>query len=255
MLRSDAANIPRASAKKGRLFEQTDAGVPWEDPPADLHEALQRSYRLGMQQVWSEVLGLARLVGETKPCNVMEIGTNRGGLFYLLCYLSHPEGKKISSDIPSAATTPERSGLLRRFPGEIHELVMDSHTLEARDAAEAALAGEKLDVLFIDGDHSYAGVRQDYYLYRDLVRPGGLIGFHDIKETELNAVHGIEVSRFWNEVKDDTAIEFRAPPGETHLPEGHWDWCLERANKERLPADWAGIGFLVARDPGAADGA
>ena len=36
-----------------------------------------------------------------------------------------------------------------------------------------------LDVLFIDGDHSYGGVRNDYDLYRNFVKPGGLIAFHD----------------------------------------------------------------------------
>ena len=34
-----------------------------------------------------------------------------------------------------------------------------------------------LDLLFIDGDHSYEGVRQDYKMYSKLVRDGGLIAF------------------------------------------------------------------------------
>ena len=44
----------------------------------------------------------------------------------------------------------------------------------------AALAGRKLDVLFIDGDHSYAGVRIDFLSYKQFVREGGTIAFHDI---------------------------------------------------------------------------
>ena len=43
-----------------------------------------------------------------------------------------------------------------------------------------ALAGRPLDVLFIDGDHSYDGVASDFAAYGPLVRQGGLIGFHDI---------------------------------------------------------------------------
>ena len=37
-----------------------------------------------------------------------------------------------------------------------------------------------MDFLFIDGDHSYEGVKRDFADYAPLVRPGGLIAFHDI---------------------------------------------------------------------------
>jgi predicted O-methyltransferase YrrM len=53
--------------------------------------------------------------------------------------------------------------------------------------------------LFIDGDHSYEGVKKDFEMYSPLVAEGGLIAFHDI------AVHtkftGCEVDRLWNEIK------------------------------------------------------
>jgi hypothetical protein len=35
------------------------------------------------------------------------------------------------------------------------------------------------DILFIDGDHSYSGVKTDYEMYKDVVKPGGIIVFHD----------------------------------------------------------------------------
>lgn len=41
------------------------------------------------------------------------------------------------------------------------------------------LGENMIDFLFIDGDHSYQGVKGDYLLYEKLVRPGGLIVFHD----------------------------------------------------------------------------
>lgn len=39
--------------------------------------------------------------------------------------------------------------------------------------------GTKFDLIFIDGDHSYVGVKRDIALTRNLVPPGGLIAFHD----------------------------------------------------------------------------
>lgn len=47
-----------------------------------------------------------------------------------------------------------------------------------RKAFEAA--GGPVDMVFIDGDHSFAGVLCDWLLYHKLVRPGGIVAFHDI---------------------------------------------------------------------------
>ena len=57
----------------------------------------------------------------------------------------------------------------------------------------AALGGGALDFLFIDGGHDYATVKADYENYAPLVRPGGVIAFHDIQ--------GIaDVNRYWSEL-------------------------------------------------------
>jgi hypothetical protein len=64
-----------------------------------------------------------------------------------------------------------------------------------------------LDILFIDGDHSYEGVKADFLAYSSMVRPGGLIAFHDIVSD--NEARGRAkslawsggVPRFWNELK------------------------------------------------------
>ncbi|MBI4596917.1 MAG: class I SAM-dependent methyltransferase [Candidatus Omnitrophica bacterium] len=41
-------------------------------------------------------------------------------------------------------------------------------------------ASDGVDLLFIDGDHQYHSVLTDWLLYSPLVRPGGLVAFHDI---------------------------------------------------------------------------
>lgn len=38
---------------------------------------------------------------------------------------------------------------------------------------------EHLDLLFIDGDHSYEGVKADWDAYKHLLRPGTTVAFHD----------------------------------------------------------------------------
>ena len=66
---------------------------------------------------------------------------------------------------------------------------------------------EVLDFLFIDGDHSFEGVSKDHQLYSPLVRPGGVIAFHDIVP-DFRTRYGTPTPRnvggvpvFWNELK------------------------------------------------------
>lgn len=37
----------------------------------------------------------------------------------------------------------------------------------------------ELDLFFIDGDHSYEGAKADWELYKDLLKPGAIVIFHD----------------------------------------------------------------------------
>jgi hypothetical protein len=41
-----------------------------------------------------------------------------------------------------------------------------------------------IDMLFIDGEHSYSAVLADWLLYAPLVQPGGLVAFHDCQSTD-----------------------------------------------------------------------
>jgi predicted O-methyltransferase YrrM len=49
-----------------------------------------------------------------------------------------------------------------------------------------------VDILFIDGDHSYSSVALDYAKYEPYVKNGGLILFHDAGSTKC------EVKKFWD---------------------------------------------------------
>ncbi len=76
------------------------------------------------------------------------------------------------------------------------------------------LGDELLDFLFIDGDHSRAGVTQDWNDYRPLVRPSGLIALHDIRDSEYHRVNGCFVHDFWRRLE--------LPKEEIIDPLGYW---------------------------------
>lgn len=55
---------------------------------------------------------------------------------------------------------------------------------------------EPIDVLFIDGDHTYEGVKDDWDNFSPFVKPGGKVFFHDCDDTSP------EVLRLFTEIND-----------------------------------------------------
>lgn len=160
-------------------------------------------------QVDSEITGLLDLATERRVERIVEIGTAQGGTTFLL-----------SRAIPSARWTlsidlrPRHTRVLRFFnrPDRTFHALAGSSISPAVLQRVASLLGEApVDLLFIDGDHSYEGVKSDYAHYRRFVRPGGLIVFHDIVPVADTGaptaghrwVGG--VPKFWQEVRGQGA--------------------------------------------------
>lgn len=181
-----------------------------------------------MTQVRSEILKLGQIVKEAAPHRSLEIGTNYGGTLLLLCTLSPPGAKIISVDLPLGrfgGGYPRRKiPLFRRFPErgqQLHLIRADSHATATKERVVRILGGEPLDYLFLDGDHTYDGVKRDFEMYRPLVRGGGIVALHDVAEHKQEA--DCQVDRFWREVKQRYEHkEFIEEPGQ----------------------GWAGIGVL-----------
>jgi predicted O-methyltransferase YrrM len=157
-------------------------------------------------QVRSEIRRAMEEIEKDKPQYLLEIGTAMGGTFFLLSRAANSHAKLISIDLPGGrwgGGYPFWKTLMFRCmlrPGQTARFIRrSSHDPRSKDFVEAALAGRQLDVLFIDGDHSYEGVKQDFLLYRDLVRPGGLVAFHDIIHHLPQALCAVD--QFWCEVR------------------------------------------------------
>ncbi|MGB7434412.1 MAG: class I SAM-dependent methyltransferase, partial [Candidatus Acidiferrum sp.] len=176
------------------------------DRPADLIAATQNygDGFLGPVQVVSE---LARLLDDVKalhPQTVVEIGTHRGGTLYLWTRFAQSTATLISIDLPrgkfGGGYSPFRIPIYRRFARhhqKLHLLRADSHAPSTLEETKRLLANRPIDLLFIDGDHTYDGVKQDWQLYSPLVRPAGLIVFHDI----AGAYADTNVKTFWDSIK------------------------------------------------------
>lgn len=153
-----------------------------------------------------EITELVRLVQARRPKHILEIGTARGGTLFLLTQSAAPDAQVVSLDLPGGRNGggyPRwKNELYARFASGHRKLTLirgDSHDEASRDRAAQLAGPHGYDLIMIDADHSYAGVKRDFELYRPLLAPGGMIVMHDILVNRFDPE--IEVAPFWQEVK------------------------------------------------------
>lgn len=156
-------------------------------------------------QFKEEILNLAKVYEEHKPAVVLEIGTANGGTLFMHSKLAADNALIISVDLPGGrfgGGYPEwKTPLYKSFAksGDTIELVRaNSHEQSTMDRVKNILGTRKLNYLFIDGDHTYEGVKKDFNLYKTLVKENGIIVFHDVAHHHNSSC---EVDKFWNEIK------------------------------------------------------
>jgi cephalosporin hydroxylase len=145
------------------------------------------------QQVYEEILTLGYWIKGFAPVNILEIGS-KGSTFFIFSKFS--TGKKVAVDIDD-----RRRDLHHFMFGEDFTFfVGDSQTEEMRDKVKDFCP--QYDFIFIDGDHSYNGVKRDFELYKDLLSPRGYAVFHDIDPNHIfkGDRGGGDVWKFWEDL-------------------------------------------------------
>jgi predicted O-methyltransferase YrrM len=176
----------------------------------------------GPQQIETEILGFLDLVAKERPRTVCEIGTANSGTTFLLGQALPTTELLIGIDL-----FIRRRRRLYHFTRRDQAIVLvdgDSGAADTLSAVRRSLGTRPLDLLFIDGDHTLHGVARDFRLYREFVRDGGLIAFHDIVEDSFTR-SGIrtdhwtgDVPVFWRKLKERYVThEFIANPNQDGL--------------------------------------
>lgn len=154
-------------------------------------------------QVRGEIEHLLVKLKGRGPRAMLEIGTYNGGTLFLFSRVLSPDAVMLSLDLPGGdfgGGSPEWwESVMRKFTHhkqEIRFIRADSHSPATLKKLSEMLNGRLLDFLFIDGDHSYEGVKRDFGAYSPLVTDGGLIAHHDVNE---HLEYGVR--KFWDEVK------------------------------------------------------
>jgi predicted O-methyltransferase YrrM len=173
--------------------------------------AVARS-EIGITQQTDEARWLFDRVRALRPRVVVEIGVAYGGTLFLWTRAASADAVLVGLD----ARPVGRLGNLSPFPilcrtfatrRQRIELLMgvDSHDQATVGRLEDVLGGRSIDFLFVDGDHSYDGVREDTALYGPLVREDGLIAFHDVSPRAAPQTEG--TARFWREFASTRSVE------------------------------------------------
>jgi predicted O-methyltransferase YrrM len=201
-----------------------------------------------------ELRAFLEAVHERRPRTVVEIGTAAGGTFYCLSQVADPSALLVSIDFLGGnyggGQTNIECKLFATFgpPTQRFEFLRERSFLQSTlRALRKVLDGRPIDMLFIDGDHSYAAVKSDYEMYHPLVAEDGMIAFHDIIEIPPQAADwqkGNEVSIFWKElapkVRSREIIDLSFPPPQ---------W-----NGEARSRIWPPLGIGLVLDNRAAQG-
>jgi predicted O-methyltransferase YrrM len=170
------------------------------------------------QFTW-EFIELVLAYKALKPKYVVEIGTWHGGSLWFWLRYAAPEAQIVSVDMGPEHWRPAEPDFDAsiwqdwiRPSNDLHVIKGDSKSPEVVDQVKSICP--HIDFLFIDGDHSYEGSRADFESYGPLVRPGGVIAFHDLIPPKDRP--RIQVGRLFREIQQAgyTTRELYSKPGQ-----------------------------------------
>ncbi len=166
---------------------------------------------LKLQQVPEEYAQLLLLLKEKQPKTYLELGIGNGGSFATACFFMQ-ESLSMADAVDCLAYRNMGIGQCEEeIMSFITPLVSKGYDVKFHNATTDNYFKRKIDaygfdIIFIDADHSYEGVKKDFVNAQKHINDGGLIIFHDIAS---QACPGI--MKIWSEIKSQSqerCIEF-----------------------------------------------
>jgi hypothetical protein len=138
--------------------------------------------------------------------NYLNIGIGKGGSFLTETYIQESLISSIAIDNSSYWQGEQKNSIMDK----INWLTTNTKcSIEFYDSDSTTWLklqspyARKFDVIFVDGDHSYEGVKADYENSIRLLNEEGYIIFHDIASRGCPGV-----VQLWNEIKHKECLEF-----------------------------------------------
>ena len=119
------------------------------------------------------------LPAKTSPLRFVEIGSYAGASLLLLYRALKRRVPVLQGFSVEPGGTPQFYEVLRQIGKEVQHLRLLSSQAIPQLKSFFELDGILPELIFIDGDHTYEGLRRDILDYYSLLIPGGLMVFHD----------------------------------------------------------------------------
>lgn len=154
------------------------------------------------QRDW-ELAQLIEVFKAQQPKYIVEIGSQDGGTLYQWITHAPPGAVIVNIDILENQTDPD--AVLKRWQDWAHKRNdIRLYTFIGRSQSDEAIAFVKermpeINFLFIDGDHRYRGVKQDWINYGSMTN--GVVAFHDLMTPKNGVQDHITVGKLWNEIQ------------------------------------------------------
>lgn len=139
---------------------------------------------------------LALLVKHLDARNIIEVGTSFGESALLFAMNTREDARVRTLDIQNGNPT-----VGSRFRSTAYKHKIQEHCCSLAEL-KSKLSTESFDFIFIDGDHSCRGVLEDSYTAQALLRPGGIICWHDysfrFRHDVVRALDRLRVRENWD---------------------------------------------------------
>lgn len=164
-------------------------------------------YKTNCSQIEGELAPFLDLLQRENVTRFLEVGSRFGGSLWRIANVL-PKGSRVVSCDSAKGMGGQKAGALDSLRYCIEALKRsgyDAHFVKGHSQAESVIwAVNKLgpfDAVFIDGDHTYNGAKQDWNNFGKASR---IVAFHDIaweKPENYSQEKLVEVPRLWNEIK------------------------------------------------------
>jgi predicted O-methyltransferase YrrM len=142
----------------------------------------------------AELIRLAGLVGTGGV--IVEIGAEYGRSAAALCSGAAPSVTIISIDL-FPTDHPVVGDLMAAYKSNLKSAGFADRTFvvkgNSRQIGRGWKLGGRIDLLFIDGDHSYRGARADLQIWAKFVGCGGYLACHDCEIPDKDSNHDLHI--------------------------------------------------------------
>lgn len=146
-------------------------------------------------QNFSELKWLSEKIKDLNPTVILEVGVEKGGTLKVWEHLLKQDKNSIliGIDLGKSVSWETQSSNV-----SIHLIEGNSHDTETLHKVKEILDGRKIDFVYIDGEHTSPAAQLDFNFYGTLVKPGGLVGFHDTNDVKdfLNTLPKDKLQKF-----------------------------------------------------------